>query len=128
MKTYKVWIEIEEFDSETEEGQTLDAPGASLKEFDSYEDAYKFAEGLTNGTFSIQGDSETPLTGRIEISANGIDIFFDGYEVSTMATGHGSIVFIEQDTNGNPVLYAWGDSKTEDYTDKVLLANAKDNR
>lgn len=46
MKTFKVWIEIEEYDDETETGQTLDAPGAALVEFETYEEAYRFAERL----------------------------------------------------------------------------------
>jgi hypothetical protein len=45
-KTYKVWIEIEEFDEETGEGQTLDAPGSSVTSFDNYDDARKFAATL----------------------------------------------------------------------------------
>lgn len=47
MKTYKVWIEIEEYDTETQEGKTLDAPGAALAEFKAYEDAWEFVERLT---------------------------------------------------------------------------------
>ena len=47
MKTYKVWIEIEEYDTQTGEGETLDAPGAAIAEFDSYEQAWDFAEDLT---------------------------------------------------------------------------------
>jgi hypothetical protein len=45
-KTYKVWVEIEEYDDVEEEGCTLDAPGASVAEFDDYDDAYAFAERL----------------------------------------------------------------------------------
>lgn len=46
-KSYKVWIEIEEYDHDTEEGQTLDAPGASVADFDTYAEAWEFAEKLT---------------------------------------------------------------------------------
>lgn len=46
MTTYKVWIEIEAFDEETGEGQTYDAPGASVTSFENYDDAYAFAARL----------------------------------------------------------------------------------
>lgn len=45
-KTYKIWIEIEEFDEETGEGKTLDAPDAAIVSFDDYNDAYTFASRL----------------------------------------------------------------------------------
>ena len=48
MKTYKVWIEIEEYDNETEEGETLDAPGASVAEFKTSKEALEFAALLSN--------------------------------------------------------------------------------
>jgi hypothetical protein len=44
--TYKVWAEIEQYDEATETGLTLDAPGASLAQFGTYEEAYAFAESL----------------------------------------------------------------------------------
>jgi hypothetical protein len=42
--TYKVWIEIEEYNADTEEGRTLDAPGASVAEFETYHQAWEFAD------------------------------------------------------------------------------------
>lgn len=46
-KSYKVWIEIEEYDEKTGHGETLDAPGASLAVFDTNEKAWAYAEKLT---------------------------------------------------------------------------------
>ena len=46
MKIYKVWIEIEEFDTESEEGHTVDAPGGTLVELPTYKEAYDFANRL----------------------------------------------------------------------------------
>ena len=48
MKTYKVWIEIEEYDTETGDGVTLDGPGGSVAEFDTYDEALEFADEITN--------------------------------------------------------------------------------
>ena len=45
-RTYKVWIEIEEYDELTECGIDCDAPGAALATFDTYEEAYDFAEQI----------------------------------------------------------------------------------
>lgn len=41
--TYKVWLEIEEYDELTGCGNNCDAPGGALATFDAYEDAYEFA-------------------------------------------------------------------------------------
>lgn len=46
MKTYKVWIEIEEYDPETDSYMTLDASHAFCAEFESEEDAQKYASQL----------------------------------------------------------------------------------
>lgn len=53
MKTYKVWIEIEEYDEKTGNGKTLDAPGSSLASFDSYDEAYAYAERITKAAEEI---------------------------------------------------------------------------
>jgi hypothetical protein len=45
-KTYKVWLEIEGYDTETEESTNVDAPGASLAEFSSYDVACRYAENV----------------------------------------------------------------------------------
>lgn len=45
-KTYKVWIEIEEYDQLTDCYTECDAPGAELATFDTYEEAYEFAEHI----------------------------------------------------------------------------------
>lgn len=46
--TYKVWIEIEEYDEDTGDSVNLDGPGASVREFDSLERAETFVEDLTS--------------------------------------------------------------------------------
>lgn len=43
-KTYKVWIEIEEYDELTGCGNDCGAPGGALATFGTYEEAYDFAE------------------------------------------------------------------------------------
>ena len=49
-KQYAVWIEIEEQDEENDTYETLDAPGADVGTFDTYEMAYAFAERLTRAS------------------------------------------------------------------------------
>jgi hypothetical protein len=44
--TYKVWIGIEEYDELTDCFTECDAPGAELATFDTYEEAYEFAEQI----------------------------------------------------------------------------------
>lgn len=41
---FKVWLEIERFSEKTGNGQTMDAPGSSLATFDTYEEAWDYAE------------------------------------------------------------------------------------
>jgi hypothetical protein len=43
-RTYKVWIEIEEYDQLTGCGNDCDAPGGALATFDTFDEAYEFAE------------------------------------------------------------------------------------
>ncbi|MGE3818895.1 MAG: hypothetical protein AB7I30_05625 [Isosphaeraceae bacterium] len=45
--TFKVWIEIERYDEDTGEGETMDAPGSSLATFNSFEEAWDHAERVT---------------------------------------------------------------------------------
>jgi hypothetical protein len=45
--TFKVWLEIEQYNEKTGDGQEMDAPGSSLAEFDTYEDAWNYAERVT---------------------------------------------------------------------------------
>jgi hypothetical protein len=45
-KTYKVWIEIEQYDERTGCGNNCDAPGGELATFGTYEEAYDFAEQI----------------------------------------------------------------------------------
>jgi hypothetical protein len=45
--TYKVWIEIEEYNDKTGHGTDMDAPGSSLAEFDTYQEAWDYAERVT---------------------------------------------------------------------------------
>jgi hypothetical protein len=45
--TYKVWLEIEEYNEKTGRGTEMDAPGASLAAFDTYEEAWDYAERVS---------------------------------------------------------------------------------
>ena len=45
-KIYKVWIEIEEYDTEIESGKTVDAPFPSTGDFETYEMAVEFAQKM----------------------------------------------------------------------------------
>lgn len=65
-KVYKVWIEIEEYDTVDGEGTTLDAPGAAVADFKDYDAAYRFAERL-------QGTGESLATEHAEDLANDDD-------------------------------------------------------
>jgi hypothetical protein len=44
---FKVWLEIERYNEKTESGQTMDAPGSSLATFDTYEQAWDYADRVT---------------------------------------------------------------------------------
>lgn len=68
------------------------------------------------------------LTGRVEVSAHGLDIFFDGYGTHTMNPGFGAPVFIEPSDDGHPVVFCWSEIDSEDHTHKVSLHGARDNR
>ena len=46
--TFKVWLEIERYDEKTGNGQTMDAPGSSLAEFATYEEAWNYAERVSH--------------------------------------------------------------------------------
>jgi hypothetical protein len=45
--TFKVWLDIERYNEKTGNGQNLDAPGSSLATFDTYEEAWDYAERVT---------------------------------------------------------------------------------
>ena len=45
-KTFKVWVEVEVYDTKTGQGDTLDAPWASSAGFDSESEAMAFAQSL----------------------------------------------------------------------------------
>jgi len=45
--TFKVWLEIEEYDEESGHSRDMDAPGSALATFDTYEDAWDYAERVT---------------------------------------------------------------------------------
>ena len=47
---YNVWLEIEEADYKRDRYQTLDAPGAALATFGSYEEAFELVETLATLT------------------------------------------------------------------------------
>jgi hypothetical protein len=45
--TFKVWLEIERLNDRTESGENMDAPGAELATFNTYGQAWDYAERLT---------------------------------------------------------------------------------
>ena len=45
--TFKVWLEIERYNERTGHSENMDAPGASLADFDTYEEARDYAERVT---------------------------------------------------------------------------------
>jgi hypothetical protein len=53
---YKVWIEIEHCDEEQDEYITLDAPDAAVATFDTYREAWNFAEKLQHHGYIDAGD------------------------------------------------------------------------
>ena len=54
-KTYKVWIEIEEYDERTGFCNNCDAPGGALGTFGTYEEAYDFAEQIDSAYSNYLG-------------------------------------------------------------------------
>lgn len=62
---FKVWIEIEEYNTVSGSGETLDAPNAAVATFDTYEEAYEFA-----GNLQAFGEETTPeARDRIKLAA-----------------------------------------------------------
>jgi hypothetical protein len=45
--TFKVWLEIERLNENTGDSQDMDAPGSSLATFDTFDEAWKYAERVT---------------------------------------------------------------------------------
>jgi len=45
--TFKVWLEIERYNEKTGNSQDMDAPGSSLSTFDTYEQAWDYADRVT---------------------------------------------------------------------------------
>jgi hypothetical protein len=45
--TFKVWLEIERYNEKTGHSEDMDAPGSSLATFDTYEEAWDYAERIT---------------------------------------------------------------------------------
>jgi hypothetical protein len=45
--TFKVWLEIERYNERTGHGEDMDAPGSSLATFNTYEEAWDYAERVT---------------------------------------------------------------------------------
>ena len=45
--TFKVWLEIERYNEKTGHSENMDAPGSSLAEFDTFEEAWDYAERVT---------------------------------------------------------------------------------
>ena len=50
---FKVWIDIERYNEKTGTSQNMDAPGSSLATFDTYEEAWDYAERITRIAESI---------------------------------------------------------------------------
>lgn len=50
---YKVWVEIEAFNETAGRGETVDSPGASVATFNTYEEAYEFAERMNAAAESL---------------------------------------------------------------------------
>jgi hypothetical protein len=46
--TFKVWLEIERYNDRTGHGQNMDAPASSLATFDTYDEAWDYAEKVTH--------------------------------------------------------------------------------
>jgi hypothetical protein len=67
--TFKVWIEIERYNERTDHGETMDAPGSSLAAFDTYEEAWDYADRVMR------------LAEPISLSAADLPTRFDGYEI-----------------------------------------------
>lgn len=44
---FKVWLEIERYDDKSGQGEDMDAPGSSLATFATYEEAWTYAERVT---------------------------------------------------------------------------------
>jgi hypothetical protein len=42
--TFKVWLEIERLNEKTGHGEDMDAPSSSLATFETYEEAWDYAE------------------------------------------------------------------------------------
>ena len=45
--TFKVWLEIERYNEKTGNSEHMDAPGSSLATFDTYDEAWDYAERVT---------------------------------------------------------------------------------
>jgi hypothetical protein len=50
---FKVWLEIERYNEETGDSENLDAPGSSLATFETYDEAWDYAERVTRLAESI---------------------------------------------------------------------------
>ena len=45
--TFKVWLEIERLNEKTGASEDMDAPGASLATFNTYQEAWDYADRIT---------------------------------------------------------------------------------
>jgi hypothetical protein len=77
-KTYKVWLEIEQTDEQTGETHNMDTPGASLATFETYREAWNYAEHITrlamvrpfrrdNGLHMATGDETSPAKDSLPV-------------------------------------------------------------
>lgn len=62
--TFKVWLEIEEYDEVTGHSHNRDAPGACLAEFDTYEEAHRFAVTVQFHEFPQPCNSQSHRTNQ----------------------------------------------------------------
>ena len=56
--TFKVWPEIERFNEKTGHSEIMDAPGSSLATFNTYEQAWDYAERVTRLAEGINLETE----------------------------------------------------------------------
>jgi hypothetical protein len=66
------------------------------------------------------------IGGRVVCETGGIAIALDGYGNCAMEPGHASVVYLEADESGHPVLYVWADFRQEEPTHKISLSPARE--
>jgi hypothetical protein len=72
-------------------------------------------------------DEKVTLDVEVKCDGNGITIRPIGYGEFCSTDGHGAPILIELQ-NGVPSVYIWADINQEDFTHKVTLENAAENK